>query len=39
MLRLERELHETLPIGKEEGQDFYRRKQIDKGLRPPPYEW
>ena len=38
MLRLERSLHETLPVGPEEGQLFYIQKQIDKGLKPPPYQ-
>ena len=38
MLKLERALHETLPIGPEEGQKFYIQKQIDKGLIPPPYK-
>ena len=37
MLKLERDLHETLPIGPEEGQKFYIQKQFDKGLTPPPY--
>jgi len=37
MLRLERELHETLPIGPEERQLFYIEKQVENGLRPPPY--
>ncbi len=37
MLRLERYLHEMLPIGSEEGQKFYIQKQIEKGLKPPPY--
>ena len=37
MLRLERNLHETLPIGSEEAQKFYIRMQIEKGLKPPPY--
>jgi RHS repeat-associated protein len=37
MLRLERQLHETLPIGPEEAQKFYIEKQIEKGLKPPPY--
>jgi len=37
MLRLERQLHETLPIGPEERQLFYIQKQIEKGLTPPPY--
>jgi len=37
MLRLERNLHETLPIGSEERQMFYIQKQIEKGLTPPPY--
>lgn len=36
MLKLERGLHETLPIGKEGGQPFYIQKQIDKGRKPPP---
>ncbi|MGX9773067.1 hypothetical protein ACWYXN_06065 [Janthinobacterium aestuarii] len=38
MLKLERDLHETLPIGPEEFQKFYIQKQIDKGLLPPPYK-
>ena len=38
MLKLERYLHETLPIGPEEAQKFYIQKQINKGLKPPPYE-
>jgi hypothetical protein len=38
MLQLERNLHETLPIGPEEGQLFYIQKQVNKGLKPPPYE-
>ena len=37
MLRLERNLHETLPIGPEEGQAFYIMKQMEKGLIAPPY--
>jgi len=37
MLRLEREAHETLPIGPEERQAIYIQKQIEKGLTPPPY--
>lgn len=37
MLKLERDLHETLPIGPEEGQKFYIKKQVAKGLKPPPY--
>jgi len=37
MLSLERALHETLPIGPEEGQLFYIEKQVSRGLRPPPY--
>jgi hypothetical protein len=37
MLALERNLHETLPIGPEEGQSFYIQKQLARGLRPPPY--
>ncbi len=37
MLKLERDLHETLPIGPEEGQKIYIKKQVEKGLKPPPY--
>jgi hypothetical protein len=37
MLELERNLHENLPIGPEEGQTFYIWIQVAKGLRPPPY--
>jgi hypothetical protein len=37
MLALERNLHENLPIGPEEGQTFYIGIQVAKGLRPPPY--
>jgi hypothetical protein len=37
MLALERSLHEALPIGPEEGQQFYIQNQISKGLRAPPY--
>ena len=37
MLRLERSLHETLPIGPQERQLFYIQKQVARGLRPPPY--
>src|SRR5580704_884887 len=37
MLSLERNLHETLPIGPEERQMFYIQMQIEKGLQPPPY--
>ena len=37
MLQLERNLHETLPIGPEEAQKFYIQKQIEKELKPPPY--
>ena len=37
MLRLERQLHETLPLGPEELQLYYIQKQIANGLRPPPY--
>jgi hypothetical protein len=37
MLSLERQLHETLPIGPEERQLFYIQKQVQKGLKPPPY--
>ena len=35
MLALERKLHETLPIGSEEGQSFYIQLQMEKGLLPP----
>ena len=35
MLALERKLHETLPIGPEEGQSFYIQLQMEKGLLPP----
>jgi RHS repeat-associated protein len=38
MLKLERGLHETLPVGQQEGQKFYIQKQVDKGLIPPPYK-
>ena len=34
MLQLERSLHETLPLGSEEGQSFYIKIQLEKGLRP-----
>ena len=37
MLALERKLHETLPIGPEEGQLFYIEKQAEQGLKTPPY--
>lgn len=37
MLQLERNLHETLPIGPQEGQRFYLQKQVENGLTPPPY--
>lgn len=37
MLSLERQLHEMLPIGPEERQLFYIQKQVQKGLKPPPY--
>ena len=37
MLRLERSLHETLPIGAEERQLFYIRMQLERGLSAPPY--
>jgi RHS repeat-associated protein len=37
MLQLERNIHETLPIGPEEAQNFYIQKQVQKGLNPPPY--
>ena len=39
MLQLERNLHNTLPIGPQEGQKFYIQQQIGKGLTPPPYSW
>jgi RHS repeat-associated protein len=35
MLGLERQLHETLPLGPEERQSFYIQMQIQKGLLPP----
>jgi hypothetical protein len=35
MLSLERQLHETLPLGPEEGQLFYIPKQVQNGLLPP----
>jgi hypothetical protein len=38
MLQLERNLHETLPIGPEERQSFYIQKQIELGLTPPPHK-
>ena len=38
MLSLERNLHETLPIGPEEGQTFYIKIQEALGLLPPPYK-
>jgi hypothetical protein len=38
MLRLERNLHETLPIDPEDLQKFYIQIQPDKGLLPPPYK-
>jgi hypothetical protein len=38
MLNLERNLHETLPIGPEEGQSFYEDIQAGKGLATPPYD-
>lgn len=34
MLRLERLLHETLPLGPEERQLFYIQLQLKKGLAP-----
>jgi RHS repeat-associated protein len=36
MLQLERRLHETLPLGPEEGQLFYIRMQTQKGYLPTP---
>ena len=38
MLQLERNLQETLPIGPKEGESFYIQKQMEKGLKPPPYK-
>jgi hypothetical protein len=38
MLELGRNVHETLPIGAEEGQMFYIQKKIEQGLTPPPYK-
>ncbi|NCC49577.1 MAG: hypothetical protein EOM20_00020 [Spartobacteria bacterium] len=37
MLLLERTLHETMPIGAEEGQAFYIQKQVESGLQSSPY--
>ena len=37
MLALERNLHENLPIGPEEGQTFYLGIWVVKDLRPPRY--
>jgi RHS repeat-associated protein len=37
MLQLERDLHRTLPIGPEEGQNFYIQQQIEQGFKAPPY--
>jgi hypothetical protein len=37
MLSLERNLHETMPIGPEEGQSFYKDIQAQKGYSVPPY--
>ncbi|HOX03775.1 MAG TPA: hypothetical protein P5555_16025 [Candidatus Paceibacterota bacterium] len=37
MFRLERQLHETLPIGPEEAQKYCIQKQVKKELKPPPY--
>jgi hypothetical protein len=34
---LERNLHENLPIGPEEGQTFYLGIQVAKDICPPPY--
>lgn len=34
---LERAAHEWLPIGPEEGQDYYKQVQARKGFRLPPY--
>lgn len=38
MLKMERDLHETMPIGPEEGQSFYEGIQEGKGLSTPPYD-
>jgi len=38
MLSLERNVHEKLPIGPEEGQKFYIKKQVEQGLKAPPCE-
>jgi len=38
MLELERSLHETMPIGPEEGQSGYIDIQVEKGYAPPPYD-
>jgi hypothetical protein len=38
MLKLERSLHETMPIGPEEGQSVYIDIQVEKGYSPPPYD-
>jgi RHS repeat-associated protein len=38
MLEMERNLHETMPIGPEEGQSFYEDIQAAKGLKTPPYD-
>jgi hypothetical protein len=38
MLKLERGLHSTMPIGPEEGQSGYIDIQVGQGLSPPPYE-
>lgn len=37
MLKLERNLHETMPIGSEEGQKVYDKIQAAKGLKTRPY--
>lgn len=37
MLRLERNLHSTMPIGPEEGQQIYLQIQAANGLTLPPY--
>jgi RHS repeat-associated protein len=37
MLKLERDLHENLPIGEEEGQSIYTQIQKSKGYKVPPY--
>ncbi len=38
MLQLERNIHETLPIGPEEAQKFYIQKQVQRASIRPPME-